>query len=111
MSTTGRYHARIMDAQSVDETLSTVLGPSILSQVQEGVFYTIFGPNTTAGVVTIEGAHATDYTGTWSNIATITWATTDTVHRTNYTGAHLAIRARISTVISGGTVSVEFLGN
>lgn len=105
------HHVRMMDAQSADETTSDVIGPAFLSRIREGAFYVIFSAGTTAGVVEIEGAHQTGFTGTWSNLATVTWAAADRVHRVNYTGVHLALRARISTAIAGGTVSVEFVGN
>jgi len=100
-----------MDAQSVDETASTVLGPAVCAQTQEGAFYVIFSPGVTAGVVEIEGAAYEGYTGTWSNLATVSWAAADRTHRVNYTGCHLCLRARISTTVDGGTVSVEFVGN
>ena len=100
-----------MDAQSVDETTSTVLGAGIMPQIKEGSFYTVFSPGVTAGVVQLEGAHRDDFTGTWANLATITFATADTAHRTNFTGCHMCLRARISTAVAGGTVSVVFVGN
>ena len=106
-----RYHARIMDAQSVDETKSTVLGPAICGQVREGALYVVFSPGVTAGVVEIEDAHVGTFSGTWSNMATVNWVAPDRVHRVNYTGVHMYVRARISTAIADGTVSVEFIGN
>ena len=81
----------------------------VLSQTTEFVFYTTFSVGTTAGVVVYEGAPYDDYAGTWSNLATVTWATADTTHRTNVTGLHMALRARVTTTIVGGTVTTDFL--
>ena len=103
-------HKFIMDAQSTDETESTVLGPAIAPQIHEGAIYVVWSAGVTAGVVEIEDAHREDYTGTWSTMGTVTFATADKVDRMNYTGTHMAVRARISTAVSGGTVSVFFLG-
>ena len=101
---------RILDAESVDQTTSTVLGASIVGQRVEGVLYTTFSPGCTAGVVKHETAPYEGYTGTWANLDTVTFATANTTHRTNFTGVHGALRSRISTAIEDGTVTVDFLG-
>lgn len=106
-----KHHTRIMDAESTDETTSTVLGPAILSSVRDGCFYVTFSAGVTAGVVTLEGAPHDTYSGTWANLATVSWSAADRTHRVNYTGCHACLRARISTAVDGGTVSVDFVGN
>ena len=111
MSETAVLHQVIMSKKSVDETTSTVLGPGQLSRVRELTLYVKFSPSTTSGVVTLEAAHDAAFTGTWSSIATATWAVTNSVLHTSTTGAHMAVRARISTVIAGGTVDVIAIGN
>ena len=111
MSTRPIHHLVIMDGQAADETTSTVIGSSIASQVQQSVFYVVWSAGVSAGVVQIEAAHREDYTGTWASVGTVTFATASTVHRVNVTGVHLALRARISTAVAGGTVDVIFGGN
>ena len=75
------------------------------------VFMVEWSASTSAGVITIEEASATDYAGTWSSIATVTWAvddSTEAVHVGPIAGA--ALRARISTTVVGGTVTVKIRG-
>jgi hypothetical protein len=63
------------------------------------------------GVLSIEEARTSSYAGTWSVLATITQAgasQTDVVHMT---GAFKAVRARLSTGVTGGTVTVVCQGS
>lgn len=90
---------------------STVLGPGVLSRIRELAIYVVFGVGTTAGVVEIEGAYREDFTGTWSNIATVSWAAADRVHLSAVTGVHQAVRLRVSTTVLGGTMDAYALGN
>ena len=76
-----------------------------------------FSAGTSAGVVTLEGAARRGYTGTWVSLGTATQAAS-TVTRTpaTITGgagnvAIGAIRARVSTNIVGGTVTVFLIAN
>lgn len=69
-------------------------------------FYVAFGGGTSAGAVVIEGAHDPTYTGTWAVLATLTWAAANRVHNAAIAGNHIALRARISVAIVGGTVDV-----
>lgn len=109
---TGVYSKIIMDAQSVDETTSTVLTPATVSKFKEMAFYVEWSTGVTAGVVEIETASHEAYAGTWAPVATVTYASgaprseVVVVH-----GVGLAFRARISTAVADGTVTVTFVGN
>ncbi len=57
------------------------------------------------GVVTVEAAHASDYAGTWAVLSAVTVVASTVITvaaRANY--RH--VRARISTTIGGGSVTV-----
>lgn len=67
----------------------------------------IFGAGTSAGAVTLETAPYAEYTGVWHIAATATWAVAaNKVVYARADGPFMAIRARISTAIVGGTVDV-----
>ena len=106
-------HKNLMTNETAVETLSTVLGPAFCSKGREWTFYVFFRPGTTAGAVFIETAHDPAFTGTWAQLGTtVTWATANTVHFRSITGTYLAMRARISTAITGGTgVDVSVVGS
>lgn len=75
-----------------------------------------FGAGTSAGVVTFEAAATGDYAGTWAVIGALTWAAVSSAQAlgnvaTGATRVHGAVRARISTNITGGTVDVWIVGN
>ena len=101
----------LINGLSAVEATGTVLGPAYASQIRESTFYIVFGPGTTAGAVTIESAHDPAYTGTWATQSTaVSWSAASRVHTVSITGVFLALRARISTGIDGGTVSVIVVG-
>lgn len=64
----------------------------------------VFGAGTGAGVVVVECAHDKDYAGTWANLATVNWAAASRVHHVAITGVFRALRIRISTAVTGGTM-------
>jgi hypothetical protein len=70
---------------------------------------------TASGVVTLEGARTSDYSGTWASITTATTnAASTTFVSTVNTGDTSSVpvpyvRARISTVIGSGTVDVYLI--
>lgn len=64
------------------------------------------------GAVTCEASPTKDFTGTWLPIPGAVTAVADTVVQTvAVNAAYPYVRARISTVIGGGTVTVMILGN
>jgi hypothetical protein len=81
------------------------------AQHREVSIYVIWSTGVTAGEVVIETADSEDYTGTWAGpLATISFEAnkTDVVQ---ITGALRAVRARISTTVVGGTVTVKLYAN
>ena len=105
----------IMDAQSVDETVSTVVVPG------QGIKNHTFAVRTSAavaGALQLESAPTPDYAGVWSplgggpiDLATINGGAAAGVLEIQFSNIILnAVRARISTVVAGGTVSVDYTG-
>lgn len=108
----GVYSAVIMNAQATDETISDIIGPGIASRCHHHTFYIAWGDSVSAGVVEIEAAPDADYGGTWVSVGTATYASGSPMCQVIHANdAHLALRARISTAVSGGTVSVTYVGN
>jgi hypothetical protein len=102
--------SRLITAQSaLDTTHTPISAPS--SQVREMRFYATYGAGTSAGVVTIEGAPDAAFAGVWASLGTIPWVAASKVESLRVEGVHASIRARISTAIVGGTVSVDVVGN
>ena len=62
------------------------------------------------GVLSIEEADDDDYTGTWSVITTVTQSAASSEDVVHITGAVRAVRARLSTGVTGGTVTVVVRG-
>lgn len=103
------YHQQLLlDDQSADETTSAeieALDIEAINLIVES------GAGVSGGVVELEGAPVSGYTGTWKQLGTLTInaATTVFAAAVGIDDAVLPIRyirARISTVISGGTVDV-----
>jgi hypothetical protein len=64
------------------------------------------------GAIQIESAATPDYSGTWSPVGggPITVVVSAQLE-VNFSGIFSALRARISTTITGGTVTVTYVGN
>lgn len=90
---------------------ATALGPGTVSRVREVTLYVRTIGAVTSGQVLLEAADDPAFTGTWVALATINPNATDTMFTASVTGVHLALRARISTIIGGGTVDVTLVGN
>lgn len=106
-----RLYAQLLVAQAALNTAGQVPA-DLLPSARELTLYVYFGPGTNGGSVTIEEAHSPTFTGTWATVGSaVNWAAADRVHAVSVTGAHLALRARISTGITGGTVSVWAVAN
>lgn len=111
-SETAVRNIRLLNAQSVDETVSDAVGPAYMPQCRESAVYVDWGTGVASGVVEVETAHDAAYTGTWAPLATVTFAgTAPDQDIVQITGIHLALRTRISTVLAGGTVSTYFVCN
>lgn len=90
---------------------STALGTGTMPNCRETAVYVVWGAGTNAGVVTIESSYDSAYTGTWASLATSTWASASKQDIVQITGIHGALRARVSTTVTGGTVSVFAICN
>jgi len=103
---------KLLDDAATIQTSSTavdVLDASSLTLLVES------SSGTSSGVVTLEGARISDYSGTWASLAT---ATIDAASKTFIAQIALGdvpgipipyVRARISKVIGGGTVDVYLI--
>lgn len=100
----------IMDAESADETVSDVVGPVEVSNVNELTLYVVFSAGVASGAVQFEEAHAADYTGVWAPISSAVSAADGAVKTVKATGVSNFVRARISTAIGSGTVSCWLMG-
>jgi hypothetical protein len=87
----------LLDNQTVDETAGAA---TPLNGSKNFAVPVRWGAGTSSGVVVIEQATHKDYTGTWSNLTTFTWAAADSVDVWRGTGPFGAIRARIATAIT-----------
>ncbi len=105
----------MMDAQTVDETVSTVIvpGPGIKNHT-----ITLRGSAALTGAAIIETAHDPAYTGTWNplggaalDLATLFAAAAGVYQATFSNITFGAIRVRITTVVAGGNLSASYLGN
>lgn len=92
-----------LSAASTDETIGTELPITGFDRVGWAV---VTSAGVSAGVVTIEWSPTSGYSGTWSNIEDITTSAATTVYGSSQDAIAGFVRARISTAITGGTVTV-----
>lgn len=97
-------------------------GVSALDTTHPGLFvagygavnaYVVGSAGVSSGVVTLEAAHTKDYAGAWVILGSAGTVVADTVVRINggAGGAWPYVRARVSTVLAGGTVTVVIVAN
>lgn len=86
-----------------------------VSRATNGITIYCEGTGTTSGgVITIEESRDTATAGTWSTLTTVTASdiTGGAVQAVHLTGVYIAVRARISsTITGGGSVTCELLAN
>lgn len=112
MSARFRLFKKIIDALSALNATSTVLTVADIGSANQITFYITFGAGTNAGAVQIETAPDAAYTGTWAAEGTpVAWVAASRTHVLSISAARFAVRARISTGITGGTVDVHALAN
>jgi len=99
---------QLLNAVSALDTAGTV---DLTGDPREVTIYVRFNASTTAGAVAVEEAYDASETGTWANIATVSWAAANRVHAVHIPGTSRAVRTRISTAITGGTVSAWIVAN
>jgi hypothetical protein len=100
----------ILDAATALNAVSTEIGPVEAGNVNELTFYIVGSVGVASGAVQIEEAHITGYTGTWAPVGTATTVAATTVKTIKATGVGNVYRARVSTVMAGGSVSVWAMG-
>lgn len=102
----------MLNAQSTINTSGSVISSSVFPQCRESAVYVDWSTGVSAGVVMVETAYDANYAGTWATLSTVTFASTapkeDIVQ---ITGTGMALRTRISTAVSNGTVSTYFVCN
>lgn len=86
---------------------SPYVSGSLVGLSLEYTFHCLFSTGSNAGQLVVETCHDPAFTGTWANVATVDYASANTVHYVSLTGCFRALRVRISTAIGGGgTASV-----
>lgn len=83
------------------------LPPSICGKFVEASFYVYFDHTSAAGTVLIESAPSRNYSGIWVVEGTVNWSAIDKAHRVSITALTGAMRARISSAVTSGTVTVR----
>jgi hypothetical protein len=74
--------------------------------------YIIGSAGVSAGAVQLEHAHSKDFTGTWAALGAATTVVANSVVAVSSAPTAIkAIRARISTPVTGGTVSVHVVAS
>jgi hypothetical protein len=104
-----RVHTKLQNAATTGNGVELTLNGS----GREVTFY-IYGTGTvSAGAVQCEEAHVAGYTGTWATIGTAQTVVSGTVTVVHATGCAGAVRARISTNVTGagGSVTVDVFAN
>ena len=95
---------------AVQSAATTGNGTEVVADAESNlVFCVVWSAGVSAGVVTLEEAATTGYSGTWSSITTSTFAanTTECIH---LAGTYMFLRARVSTTVVDGTVTVQVKG-
>ena len=97
----------LIDAQALADTTGIgVMPDELCGRYVEASFFVSFSAGTSAGQVVIESAPFRNYAGTWVIEGTVNWAAASKAHRVSLNLLSGAMRARISTEITGGTVTV-----
>ncbi len=96
----------VMTDEADDETVSEEIGPVESGNVNEQTWYIVGSAGVASGAVQIEEAHVAGYAGTWAPNGSPITVAASTVKTVKVTGVSHVCRARISTAIGSGTVSV-----
>jgi len=104
------FWKKVMDAKSALNAVSDEIGAAELNNVNELTFYIVGSAGVASGAVQPEEAHVAAYTGTWAANGSPITVTATTVKTVKVSGVGFVARARISTVLAGGTVDVWVLG-
>lgn len=105
-----KFNQTLIDGETAANTAGYINPVSAAHSTEFG-FYIEFDHTSAAGQVLIETADSDDYAGTWAILATVNWSAIDKCHYVALTNAVRSIRARISTAVTSGTVTVKAVGN
>lgn len=73
-------------------------------------FYVVGGAGVSAGAVTLEESHDKDFAGTWTPIGTAVTVIIGVAAPVKVNATAKAVRARITTPVTGGTATVYLVG-
>jgi hypothetical protein len=82
-----------------------------LNGVRQVTCYITGSAGVSAGAVQLETAPSATFAGTWAPLGTAVTVVASTTAVATTIGSFKAIRARISTPVTGGTVSVQVVAN
>ena len=101
-----RFDRVMLSAQSVDETTSAGFPVNVAI-----VLFVETNGTVSSGQVILEEANSSDYSGTWSIVATVNPTVSNAVTAVHQRGAWRSLRVRINTVIGGGgTITATLVG-
>jgi hypothetical protein len=95
--------------QLLQSAATTGSGTAKVTNARELTIYIVGSAGVASGAVQLEEAHDPAYAGTWQAIGSPVTVVADSVKTVKTTGAFLAVRARISTTVVGGTVTVHIV--
>lgn len=105
-----KFMRQIMDAKSAVNALSDVLVPNDLANINELTYYIVYSSGVSAGAVQPEESHLVGYTGVWAPIGSPITFVDGGIKTVKATGVGHVGRCRISTGLTGGTVSIWAMG-
>lgn len=98
----------LIDAKTAADTTGIgVLPAAVCGLPIETSWYISFDATSAAGTVLIESAPTRDYAGVWVIEGTVNWSAVSKAHRVSLTLLTGAQRARISSAVTSGTVTVR----
>lgn len=101
-----RIYKLILENASALDAVSETINISELGGVNNVGFYIVGSAGISAGAVQIEDAHSGSYAGSWYPQGSPVTVGVGAVKKVSITDVFAALRARISTGVVGGTVSV-----
>lgn len=105
-----KYHQKVLAAKSVLDTIGTVPQQDQVPHCWQHQLNVEFSVGTSAGAVVMEGSARPDYPGSWSVLGTVAWSAATKTGSVSVNQNIVAIRARISVAIVGGTVDAYLDG-
>jgi hypothetical protein len=101
---------KFMVAQTTQDVVA-LLPTDYAGHYVESTFYIVWSVGSAAGSVVVETAHDPVYTGLWSNLGTSNFSAANKVTSISISGVYAAVRIRIATAITTGTVDVWALAS